>query len=97
MKAGLPHYSFTDIAYKEVIPQAMNQNTGSGAVEGGRMTREERILQSLKRFMEKSVGVEWNVDVPGFRYKRDKDGNVLDIRFKWLKYWYPYYLQHKVK
>lgn len=97
MKAGLPHYSFTDIAYKEVIPQKMSQTTGSGAIANGALTREERILQSLERFMTKSVGVEWNKDTPGFRYKRDKEGKVLDIRFEWKKYWYPYYLEHRVK
>ena len=97
---GLPAFQFTDIAYKEIPPEKMVQNTGSGAANIDKystvVSRKERIEKILEIFVEKSLGKKWGDKLDGFRYTTLKDGQE-ELKFVWNRYWKPYYEQHKVK
>ena len=97
---GLPAFQFTDIVYKEIPPEKMAQNTGSGLactdIHAIQMARKDRIEKLLDLFVENTLGKRWGDPLDGFRYTTLKDGQK-ELRFVWKKYWQPYYEQHKVK
>ena len=98
MVKGLPSRVFTDIAYKEVLPEVLHKKqsgSGSNAVCSG-MTRDERLLQMAQTFWKNVLNTDWPDDPPGFYvYKNKTEG--ARFRFNFAKYWAPYYEQHKVK
>ena len=99
LKQGLSALQFTDLAYKEIPPEYMNQTTGSGATSKDfiqkSMTRKDRIEYLLKLFVEKSLGGVWKQPIEGFKYHTLKDGQI-QVTFNW-KEWTKYYEEHKIR
>ena len=97
---GLPAYQFTDIVYKEIPPEKMAQNTGSGLactdLHSIQLPRKDRMEKLWDLFVENTLGYKWGDPIPGFRYTTLKDGQK-ELRFIWKRYWQLYYEQHKVK
>lgn len=97
---GLPAYQFTDLVYKEIPPEKMAQDTGSGLAHidwrSTQLPRKDRMEKLLDLFVENTLGCKWGDPLPGFRYTTLKDGQK-ELRFIWKRYWQPYYEQHKVK
>lgn len=90
MTKRLPVFQFTDIAYKEIPPEKMPQNTGSGFSYKQNHTsfisRKERMEKLMEVFVTKTLERKWGEPLDGFRYTTLKDGQR-QLNFEWKKYW----------
>lgn len=99
MSKGLPSRVFSDIAYKEIFPDRVHNQSISGGGAGiySNLTRKERFLLGTQIFWKNVLNLEFPTKHPGFRILKTERSDGTTFRFNFKRYWAPYYEQHKVR